>query len=409
MNLPWITSQRLDAAAFRAVQLRTIFDCHKYDPQVGDTSMLVDYPLLLKHSAWQKIAAWAEQLSAELLAAERDLTEAPALHRVLGIPPAIARLWRHGSAQRTRDVRVMRFDFHFTTEGWRISECNCDTPGGYNEAVGFTQRMQAHYPGTAMAGNVAHQIAEGIAAAAGSGGHVALVYPTAFAEDGQIVLFLRAYLEACGLVTHLASPAHLHWQGKTALLVRDGLAPQPIDYLFRYFPAEWLPSVRWGARWQNFFTASMPPASNPTTALLTQSKRFPLVWGHLTSDLPTWRALLPPTRDLKTIPTAQWGNWVLKPIYGRFGNDIAIPGVASPKLWQAVLKSARRHPQAWIAQQPFQPIPYTAPDHTTAYPSIGVYTVNGKAAGVYGRLSTTPIIDSSSRDIAILLVEYESA
>ena len=35
----------------------------------------------------------------------------------------------------------MRFDFHFTRDGWRISEVNSDVPGGLNESSGFERLM----------------------------------------------------------------------------------------------------------------------------------------------------------------------------------------------------------------------------------------------------------------------------
>jgi glutathionylspermidine synthase len=404
--IPWVETHPVSADVFRAVQMRTIFEHHKYDPQVGDTPMLMDYPLLLKASAWRQIAAWAEQLTQELLAAEAELCRKPALHKVLGIPAAIAREWRGGIQRQASDVRVMRFDFHMTSEGWRISECNCDTPGGYNEAIGFTQLMQAHYPETFLPGNPAQELAQGMAAIAGVGAHVALIYPTAFAEDQQILRFLQPYLEGCGLVTHIASPTHLRWQ-QDGVWLNTPQGEQHIAALYRYFPAEWLPNIGRTARWQALFTDTGLPMTNPTTALLPQSKRFPLVWDHLDTALPTWRALLPPTKDLRHLPQAQWRDWVLKPMYGRFGNDIAIPGVASEKLWATVLKAARRHPEAWIAQRQFQALPMPTPYGTSIYPCIGVYTVNGKACGLYGRSSTSPIVDATSRDIAVLLIEDE--
>jgi hypothetical protein len=37
------------------------------------------------------------------------------------------------------------------------------------------------------------------------------------------------------------------------------------------------------------------------------------------------------------------------------------------------------------------------------YPCIGVYTVNGRAAGAYGRLSWRQVIDFSAVDVAVLV------
>lgn len=406
MSLPWGETRAIPAGDFHTLRMRTIFEHHKYDPQVGDTPILSDFPLLLKASAWREIAPLAEQLTRELLAAEHEISQKPHLHKALGIPAPIARLWSKGIARQQPDVRVMRFDFHYTTEGWRISECNCDTPGGYNEAVGFTSLMQSHFPESRLVGNPAQELARGIAEAVGPESHVAMIYPTAFVEDQQILRFLRPYLDGCGLTTHLASPTHLRWEnGRIWLHSPQGR--HEIAYLVRYFPAEWLPNIGRSGPWQDFFTQVNLPASNPTTALLPQSKRFPLVWDSLSTPMTTWRALLPTTKDLRQIPQSQWREWVIKPMYGRFGTDIAIPSVADEKLWANVMKSARRRPEEWIAQQSFKAIPMQSPSGTEIYPCIGVYTVNGKACGAYGRQNRTPIIDAASRDIAILLIEDE--
>ena len=37
------------------------------------------------------------------------------------------------------------------------------------------------------------------------------------------------------------------------------------------------------------------------------------------------------------------------------------------------------------------------------FPCIGVYTVNGKMAGFYGRSARTALIDQSARDVAVLV------
>ncbi len=63
---------------------------------------------------------------------------------------------------------------------------------------------------------------------------------------------------------------------------------------------------------------------NPGSAVLTESKRFPLVWDRLSTELPTWRRLLPATVDVRD---ADWvpRRWVASQIgavqYGRHGRD----------------------------------------------------------------------------------------
>jgi hypothetical protein len=43
------------------------------------------------------------------------------------------------------------------------------------------------------------------------------------------------------------------------------------------------------------------------------------------------------------------------------------------------------------------------------YPCIGVYTIDGKAAGVYGRVGKKPIIDQYAFEAAVLVNHPEKA
>jgi hypothetical protein len=36
------------------------------------------------------------------------------------------------------------------------------------------------------------------------------------------------------------------------------------------------------------------------------------------------------------------------------------------------------------------------------YPCLGVYTIDGRAAGIYGRLSARPLVDYAAVDVAVL-------
>jgi len=37
------------------------------------------------------------------------------------------------------------------------------------------------------------------------------------------------------------------------------------------------------------------------------------------------------------------------------------------------------------------------------YPSVGIYTIDGHAAGAYGRIAERPLIDGRARDAAVLV------
>lgn len=402
MDSPWQALSPLPPAVFEQVRLQTIFDCFKWDPQVQDESILADFAILLETSVWQTIAAQAEQLAVETLAAEQEILRNPALHTRLGLPRSITRHWKHlPNAHEPPGVRVIRFDFHLTTDGWRISEANSDVPGGFIESAGYTQLMAAHYPQTAPVGDPADALAQAIRACLSPGALVALIHATAYTDDRQVMIYIAQYLERYGLKTCLISPAHLCWDGGKATLATDWQQGN-VDFLLRFFPAEWLPNLPRALQWQNFFSGSHIPACNPTWALISQSKRFPLVWEMLHTSLPTWKHLLPETRDPRQIDKRHEEGWIFKPALGRVGEDIGMQGVTTPKAWKLIKRSVKWQPAYWAAQRRFEAVPLVT-ENGNWYPCIGVYTINGRTAGAYGRMSNQPLINSTAKDVAILI------
>ena len=144
------------------------------------------------------------------------------------------------------------------------------------------------------------------------------------------------------------------------------------------------------------------PLMNPAAALLTQSKRFPLVWDRLATALPMWRRLLPATRDPRHADWRRDDLWVLKPALGRVGDSIGIRGVTATKEWASIARGARWFPRHWVAQRRFEATPLPTPDGP-GYPCFGVYTVDGRAAGIYGRIAGVPLVNHLSRDVAVLV------
>ena len=407
MTSPWRAAAAIEPARFAGVRRRAILECCKWDPQVEDVATLAPYPLILCQETWRELAAAAEALAAETLAAEGELVGRPELHRELGLPRpirgALRLAVRQGAARGA--ARVMRFDFHATPEGWRISEVNSDVPGGFNEASGFTRLMASHFPGTELAGDPAGRLAEAIAATVPAGSIVALVHATAYTDDRQVMVFLAREIEARGLRPVLTGPDHLRWQDGRASLAGDACTG-PVSFLVRFFPAEWLPNLPRACGWKHFFSGSETPASNPACALLTQSKRFPLVWDRLATGLPTWRRLLPETRDPRNVSWRRDAGWVLKPALGRVGDLIGVAGATGDKEWKVIRRDVRWHPRQWVAQRRFAAVPLHAPEGSV-YPCVGVYTIDGRAAGAYGRAASRPRIDHLAQDIAVL-VEAET-
>jgi glutathionylspermidine synthase len=260
-----------------------------------------------------------------------------------------------------------------------------------------------HYPGHEPAGDPAGAWVDAIIRAVGPEARVALLHVTVYTEDRQMMLYLARRLAERGLHACLLSPNQLHWSDGRAYAAADGQAP--FDVLFRFFPAEWLPGLSGNEDCQLFLTDHRTVLCNPAQAVLTQSKRFPLVWDRLRTDLPTWRALLPATCS-PTVLNGDADDWVLKPALGHEGLEIGIAGGTEPRELERIRRAAGVKPEIWAAQRRFDVVPLPTPEGPM-YPSLGVYVIDGRAAGAYGRVARRPLIDDSSREIAVLISNRE--
>jgi len=410
MKLPWQIVEPLDARLFSEVKFAAIFDCCKWDPQVEDVCTLSPLPLVLTGEAWRELVSLAEKLAQETMAVELAILQRPRLLKQLGLPWTLRRRLAAPKilSGQSRHLHLVRFDFHFTTEGWRISEANSDVPGGFNEASGFSQLMARHYGGLTTSGDPTGAIADAIGKAIGEPGTVALVHATSFTDDRQVMVFLARRLEQAGHKTILVAPDHLRWENGRAFVATDW-AQGPVDFVFRFFPADWLTSLPRRCAWWHLLGSSLTPLCNPGSTIISQSKRFPLLLDELQIRLPTWETLLPRTFDGWKIqrnrqPT---GSYVFKPAFGRVGDMIKMHGVTSEKEARKIDRSIRRHPKLWVAQERFDAVPLSTPAGDV-YPCIGVYTLNGDVIGAYGRIARRPLIDHLAQDAAVLIAETES-
>ena len=398
---PWLPVTLLPDDAFARVRRRAIFDCCKWDPQVEDVSTLASFALVLRPETWRELATLAESLAAETLAAERELLGRPELHARLGLPRSVRRALANASRRPTSGAaRLIRFDFHHTTDGWRISEANTDVPGGINEGSGLPGLLEPFYPHAANVGDPAGAYARALLESANDA-TIPLVHATAYSDDRQVMTYLARRIEALGGRAALVSPEHLRWPDGRALLDAGG-ATEAVAVIARFFPAEWLPNLPARCGWSSFFAGAAAAVSNPAAAIMTQSKRFPLVWDALETPVPAWRALLPETRDPRD--GSAWrsaDDWVIKPSLGRVGEGVGLRGVTSAKEWRALERAATRHADFWVAQRRFEPTHLDACGERL-FPCVGVFTVGTRVAGAYGRLACRAIIDWRAQDVAVL-------
>lgn len=385
------------------LQRRAIFGCCKWDIQCGDHSVLASFPLLLGSATSKYLNEMAEKLTKEALDAEAEILRHPGLLKCLGLPRAIQKALQDSAGELTLapGLRVMRFDFHPTANGWRISEVNADVPGGFVEASGWNSLFAERWPGAAAPPAPSEAYALAIRETLATDGLVGFVHATAYSDDRQVMLHLAQRFSRHGLHSCLLSPAHVRWKTGRAEICA-AFASGQLDAIVRFFPSEWLSNLSAERCWKPYFQATKTLVSNPGAAIVLQTKRFPLVWNELRTDLSTWRNLLPETREPAELDGALDDSWVLKPALGRVGDGIGIDGITAVKDFQIIEQEARRYPQKWIAQKRFVILPVTT-ETGAKYPCIGVFTIGGKASGFYGRISDNPIIDQNAQDAAVLV------
>jgi hypothetical protein len=142
----------IDSQRYQDFRREVIFGCHKWDPQVGDVNTVCDHVAVLEASQAELLCSLAERLAAETAAAEEALIRRPDLWAELGLGPAMRRGLRYAQSRLpTAGIRVMRFDFHPTMQGWAVSEVNSDVPGGFGEASTMARLAERYVPGVQLA------------------------------------------------------------------------------------------------------------------------------------------------------------------------------------------------------------------------------------------------------------------
>lgn len=399
----------LGLEAQRRMRRRAIFECGKCDPRVGDTDVLAPWVFVLEAARWGELSRLAEDLAAETLALEGALLARPQLWRGLGLSRALCRALAGAASEPVRGPRLMRFDFHPTAEGWKVSEVNSDVPGGFIEAGGFTRLMAEELAAAGLLTDCfcvpppdpARAIATALCRAAGaSDGVIALVHATAYSDDRSVAECIGAAVRSLGREACAVAPDHLAWRPDGgANLIASG---RPVAALHRFFPGEWLDNLPRSAGWRHFFAGSPVPQMNPGAALLTQTKRHPLCWDATDLRLPGWRQLLPETCEPRRALREGLEGWVLKPAWGRVGGGIVMKGVTPEADVRKLRWGARLFPREWVAQRRFQPIAIPT-SFGPVFPCFGVYVVEGSVAGIYARASSTPLIGDTAWDAAVLV------
>lgn len=396
----------MDATAFEHIRRQMLLDYCKWDAQIGDITTLAPFPLLISRREWEHLALLAERLTAEVLQAEKEMIQSPRLLKQLGLPRNIRKRFERTGVENLTPAaaRSMRFDFHFTTDGWQISEVNSDVPGGFTEASSFTHLMAGQFPNAVPAGNPVSSWAKAICDKVENGSTVALLSAPGYMEDHQIISYLARHLQKLGLNTCLANPRDVRWEAGRATLESDYFHG-PVQAIVRFYQSEWLSNLPDSDNWFHFFTGGLTPVANPGIAMLAESKRFPLVWNELSSPMITWRQLLPESRSPNDAPWEEDDSWLVKTAFSNTGDTVSIRSRLNAKSWRKVVWDVYWHPGNWVAQKRFHIIPVETP-LGPMHPCLGVYTIDGKAAGIYGRISPHSLINFEAIDVAVLVKEH---
>jgi glutathionylspermidine synthase len=381
-----------------------IFKAYKWDPQVGDHNTISRHAVLMSVETAEQLETWAEQMSRETVSMEEALLKRMPLAEELRLPAPVYKAFKRLSGyDRGQNVRLMRFDFHPVETGWAVSEVNSDVPGGLAEASAMPGIAAAYFDGCSPGPSVAKSLLEAFRSRLKNGGRIAFVHATSYSDDRQVMQFLSDYFRnGRWFDTILAAPDHLRWNNKKAVSILEGREGE-IDGIVRFFPLEWFAGLPRNSDWQGYYDCATPSCNHPV-ASLAQSKRLPLMWDKLEVDIPAWKRFLPETRDPGSVLPRE-ADWIFKPALGRVGEGISIKGAASEKELKLIEKAVRVQPKDWVAQRMFKSLPLVADDGESYHLCIGVFTVDGKAAGFYGRLSPYPRIDARAKDVPILIAK----
>lgn len=388
----------LSAVQLAEIERQLHLKLNKWDTQVGDTEVLSSQPIILSRGGWTELQRIAEQLAEETRLQEIKVATDRALQKHIGVPRSVRALLGTSAEPPTATMRAMRFDFHPTKEGWRVSEVNSDVPGGWREATSLPQLFQAQYPELIAPCSPLAAWCDSVHDLVGSG-HVALLSAPGFLEDQQVILTFERELRSRGVPCFLMqSPKALDWDSGDCRSRTHGIR---MSAVVRFYQLEWLCRLPLHTGWKALLLAAEPPVVNPTIAAISESKRFPLAFNR-TRECPVWQVFVPESCDPRDVHSHDWDQCVLKATYSNTGDHVHFCSELSTRARERMISMALKHPSEWVAQRRFDTLPLKSV-RGLLFPCIGVFVVNGRAVGAYGRLSSSPIVDGAAIEAPVMI------
>lgn len=385
-------------------KLNLMFDCYKWDPQFLDNNTVAKYALVITEEEHRELENLTEKLDKETRESEKILNNNLKLTKPLALPFKIRKeLKKMKNYEETKHTRLMRYDFHPVKEGgFALSEVNSDVPGGFAEsslmpqlAIDVLETDKYYYK------NFGDILVNAISKKIKPNGTIMMVHCTSYSDDRQVMQFLGDKLKGMGFKIIYSAADHVRFENNEAISILDGNEGK-IDAIFRFTPLEWLIDIK-PKRWQGYFDTITSCCNHPI-AIYAQTKRFPLVWDsleYLGVDLSTWRELLPETIEVKNAKGKE--GYIYKPACGRVGEKISIKEACIDDEYEKIIKDVKKHPKKYLAQKKFNSKPLIGENNEEYHLCLGSYSVDGKHAGYYARISTAPRIDSNAADIPVLI------
>ncbi|MFD2386656.1 glutathionylspermidine synthase family protein [Enterococcus rivorum] len=313
-----------------------IFKAYKWDPQVEDANTVSEYIAVLDETVVAEIASFSEQLAMETIEMETELLNNLFLAKELGLPNSMCRAMKKAKNYKKEDhVRLMRFDFHPTDEGWKISEVNSDVPGGFAESSILPEVAARFVPDSVPSEKFSQHLLNGFKKRIKPDGTIGFVHATSYSDDRQVMQFMGDYFEKEGYRALYLAPNHAKFENNRVFSTLEN-NKEELAGLIRFFPLEWMTRLPFSAKWQGYYSTVTPSCNHPV-AMLTQPKSLPLIWNRLATDCKIWKQLLPETKLVIPLEYEDT-DYIYKPVFGRVGGDITIKEATSEKEFERIKK-----------------------------------------------------------------------
>lgn len=390
-------SQKLCKSKYREYRSEAIFKGFKWDPQLLDSSTIGDRAILIGREDWNLIQNASSQLYKETLLIEEAVQNRIKDKSKKRFLPVRAHQFAELLANEkvSSKVRLMRFDFHPTEDGWKITEVNSDVPGGLNEASIFQTIWPDRPSSWQFLGDPANAYILSIINKfnLSDTSLVGLMHATSFSDDWQFMSFLQEIMAEKGIESIELSPENFELvPSKTKLNGRK------LDVILRFFPGDWLLFSKMGKKW---FENPMDNLVNPMQSIFSQNKYFPVLFEEFEEQFPNWFWYLPETKKLRLVDLLISRD-LIKPSFGRVGEDIQlIPNLNLAKKFKISLQLLAST-GLWIKQKKYKPMNLGTLNEPMIA-CVGVYCLNGEVIGAYGRVSTGSIVGITATENPIFI------